>query len=229
MKTKNRFNIKTINLHKKRVFVRSFLIFIATICVLIFYLSVFVTPIIIRTSESKIKTIANKSMNIAVTIAMNHQITYDDLIKITKNDDGKISIIQANSITINSLSKMITRVTQENLISLSKDPVQIPIGAFTGITVLSTFGPKLSFEVHPYGDISCKFTSEFTSAGINQTQHKIYMNVNTVVNVILPFKKLQVLASSAVLVCESVIIGEIPSTYLKADTLDKMMDLIPID
>lgn len=190
-------------------------------------MSLFVTPIIIRTSESKIKTLANKSMNIAVVTAMSQDITYDDLILITYNTAGDISIIQANSITINNLAKSITRVTQENLIKLTDEPITIPLGAFSGITALAGLGPTIDFEIHPYGDISCKFSSEFVSAGINQTQHKIYMNIISNVNIILPFKDLQVQATSSVLVCESVIIGNIPDTYLKSDSLEEMMDLIP--
>jgi len=229
VKNNSKFTIKTINLHKKRIFLASFLIFLSTFCVFMLYMSYFVTPLIISTSESKIKTLANRSMNIAVTTAMAQDITYEDLIDITKDSEGNISSIHANSITINSLAKLITRVTQENLMMLTEEPVQIPLGAFTGITAFSGLGPKLNFDIHPYGDISCKFSSDFVSAGINQTHHKIYMNIDTKVNVILPFKNIQVQATSAVLVCESVIIGKIPSTYLRSDSLDEMMNLIPVD
>lgn len=222
-----KFVIKTYNFNKKRIFLSIFLIIIITICVFILYLTYFVTPIIIDTSESKIKTLANRSMNIAVTTAMSQDISYDDLIDITKDEKGNIVIIQANSIAINSLAKLITRITQENLILLTQEPVRIPIGAFTGITAFSGTGPKIDFDIHPYGDIGCKFSSEFVSAGINQTHHKIYMNINTKVNVVLPFRNLQVLADSSVLICESVIVGEIPSTYLRSDSLDEMMNLIP--
>ena len=170
---------------------------------------------------------ANSAMNAAITEAMNQNITYDDLIHIVTDSTGKISMIQANSIQINSLSKLIGRVTMRTLNELVKSPITISLGAFTGIPIFSGLGPKIPINIYPYGDIGCVFESRFVSAGINQTQHKIYLNVSCVINVILPFNHLKVNTSSEVLICESVIIGEIPDTYLKSNTLNEMLNLVP--
>ena len=110
---------------------------------------------------------------------------------------------------------------------LVKSPITISLGAFTGIPIFSGLGPKIPINIYPYGDIGCVFESRFVSAGINQTQHKIYLNVSCIINVILPFNHLKVNTSSEVLICESVIIGEIPDTYLKSNTLNEMLNLVP--
>ena len=61
----------------------------------------------------------------------------------------------------------------------------------------------------PYGNVNCKFVSEFRSAGINQTVHKIFAVVDTKVTVVLPMNKLVCENNAEVLICESLIIGEI--------------------
>ncbi len=186
-----------------------------------------VTPLLLNTSKSQVTVYANSAMNAAITEAMNQNITYDDLIHIVTDSTGKISMIQANSIQINSLSKLIGRVTMRTLNELVKSPITISLGAFTGIPIFSGLGPKIPINIYPYGDIGCVFESRFVSAGINQTQHKIYLNVSCIINVILPFNHLKVNTSSEVLICESVIIGEIPDTYLKSNTLNEMLNLVP--
>ena len=223
---KRKIRIYAVRLKRKLIW---FLVIITILIILaILYLQFLINPIIYRTTSSEVKTLANRSMNIAVTTAMNQGIAYSDLIKIETND-GKTTLLQANSIRINALAKLITRTIQENLRDLLNDDVKIHLGAFSGIPILSGVGPEISIGLgNSYGDISCRFSSEFTSSGINQTQHKIYLNLTTRVNVVFATRTMQIDAKSDVLLCESIIIGEIPDTYLKSDSLDEMMNLIPL-
>lgn len=227
MRKKRNFHIKSINLRiRKKIFI--FLLIIVLISSLILcYMKYLMNPVIFNTTESKVKTFANRSMNIAVTTAMNQGIAYSDLIKI-EMENGKTTLLQANSVKINALAKMITRTIQQNLSELLEDPITIKIGSFTGIPIFNGLGPGVKITLTPFGDISCKFSSEFISAGINQTQHKIYLNIATNVNIVFSNKVVKVLAKTDVLICESIIIGEIPTTFLKSDSLDEMMNLIPL-
>lgn len=224
---KQKYKIYGINMRKKRKKIMFFTILFGIFAFFILYFNFLVTPLVVETSRSQIKVYATKSMNYAVTEAMNQNITYDDLINITTDATGKISMIQANSIKINNVSMMIERITLAHLLEISRNPIKIPMGAFTGITVFSGLGPAVLIDIYPYGEVGCRFLSQFISAGINQTQHKIYVDVKTKINVVLPFKTLEVQMENQVLVCESVIIGDIPETYLRANDLSDMIDLAP--
>ena len=191
------------------------------------YMNLLVTPLIVNTGKSQIKVFATKSMNYAVTEAINQKISYDDLVTTLTDGKGKIYMIEANTVKINNISNMIERVTLAHLNEISKTPLEIPIGAFTGIALFSGVGPPVRIDIFPYGEVGCKFLSQFISAGINQTQHKIYVQVKATINVVLPLKTFSVSMDNEVLICESVIIGEIPETYLKSSSLQDMMDLIP--
>lgn len=219
--------IKVINFSKKKKLAKTLSIFFVVFTLIFCYMKFIVTPLLVNTAKSQVVVYANKAMNVAITEAMNQNITYEDLIHIVTDSSGKISMIQANSIQINSLSKLIGRVTMQTLNELVKTPIGIAIGAFTGIPIFAGIGPKVPINIYPYGDISCVFESKFISAGINQTQHKIYLKVSSAINVILPFNNMNVKTSSDVLLCESVIIGDIPDTYLKSNTLNEMLNLIP--
>ena len=191
------------------------------------YIKTLVTPLIVETSKAQIKVCATKAMNYAITEAMSQEANYNNLINITTGEDGKINLIEANSSKVNTVSMMIERITLVHLLEISKTKIKIPLGAFTGISLLSGMGPPVEIEIYPYGEVSCKFLSQFVSAGVNQTQHKIYVNVDTKVNVVLPFRTVTIEMTNEVLICEGIIIGEIPETYLKSNTLTEMLNLIP--
>ena len=74
----------------------------------------------------------------------------------------------------------------------------------------------------------CRFVSEFEQAGINQTRHKIYLDVMTEVDIIIPTAESTVNTITQVLVAESILIGNVPDTYLFFGTGNgNLLDLIP--
>ena len=114
-----------------------------------------------------------------------------------------------------------------NFLEFAKWPIKIPMGSFSGIAILSGVGPKIAFNVSPFGEVLCSFSSNFESAGINQTYHKLYMIILLKVNIVFPFEKLQIVSDSEVLLCETLIIGKIPEVYLNSDNLTEMLNLVP--
>ena len=112
-------------------------------------------------------------------------------------------------------------------LEFSKIPITVALGSFSGIAVLAGVGPKVAFKVNSYGESFCSFTSVFESAGINQTHHKLYLNININVYVVLPFNKIDMQSTSDVLLCETLIVGKIPEVYLNSSNLNEMLNLVP--
>ena len=216
-----------INIGKNRKKYRFFIIIAVIFAVFYCYLQFLLTPLLVETCNASVKVNATRCINYAITEAMSQNLAYDDLINIVTDSSGKISMIQANSVKINILSKLINRVTLAQLAQYSQSELQIPLGAFSGISVLSGLGPRVSIEIYPYGDAHCTFLSDFTSAGINQTIHKIYLSIDTSIRVVLPFKTITVKNSGQVVLCESLIIGDIPEVYLQSGKLTEMLNLVP--
>ena len=191
------------------------------------YVKLLITPLIVETCNATIKVNSTKCINYAITEAMNQNVRYDDLINLVTDSSGKISMIQVNSIQINMLSKLINRVALAQLSNYATTILEIPLGAFTGISVFSGLGPIIPIDVYPYGDdVHCNFKSNFESAGINQTIHKIYLVVTANIRVVLPMKTISISNNGEVVLCESLIVGHIPDVYLQSGKLNEMLSLV---
>ena len=212
------------NFHLKQ---RIFAIFVVINILLIVYIKYLATPVVVLNTKAQISNYATKSINLAIAETMNQNVSYGDLVKISKDDFGDISYIETNSVKINVLSKIMSKVVMHNFLEMAKSPIKISLGAFSGISIFAGIGPKIAYTVNPYGEVFCYFTSNFESAGINQTYHKLYLIISIKVNVVFPTKQVLVNSSSEVLLCENLIVGKIPEVYLNSNNLTDMLNLVP--
>lgn len=219
-KTKKKLSGK----QKVYFFVAIFLLIV--VCALL-YLNYVVNPVVISMSESKVRSLATKAVNASVYEIVGSGDIYDSIITITKNNDGDVAMVQANAVQINQIAQELTRLATTNLESIGQQGIDIPIGTFSGLPILVGRGPSVNVKMIPIGQISSSFKSVFSNAGINQTNHRIYVTITSKVSVVLPTANQTVETSTQVLICENIIIGKVPETYLHSDSLDEMMNLIP--
>lgn len=191
------------------------------------YLNFVVNPVIIATSSAKVRSLSQRAVESVVWQVISNNIVYDSLINIIRDEKGKIVTISSNSATINMLALELTDKAQNALSRMGATGVDIPIGSFSGMPIFTGRGPTINIKMLPIGTIYCKFNSTFTEAGINQTNHRIYLKVFSSVSVILPTANQVVETQTELMISESIIVGEIPDTYLKSTNLDEMMNLIP--
>jgi len=105
--------------------------------------------------------------------------------------------------------------------TIDTSTVSIPIGNATGINFLSGKGPKIPLEIIPVGSVSASCGSEFTSAGINQTRHRLTMIVTASVTILLPRDSVTSVVTTEVNIAETVLVGSVPDTYTNiVDTRD---------
>ena len=69
------------------------------------------------------------------------------------------------------------------------------------------------------GTVETDLRSEFKEAGINQTLHRIYLEVKCNVNILTPYSTIKETIVNQVLLVEGVIIGNIPNTYYNIEGL----------
>lgn len=211
--------------HKKKFKVGTAFILVLILISFLFRNSI--NTIILDTVEFRSKSLATRAMNSAVADVILNTIVYDDLVHIITDEFGNISMIQANTLEINNLSKDLSQTTESKIEEFGKAGFLIPVGSFTGIPLLVGRGPKIKLKVMPVGSINCSFSSQFETAGINQTNHKIYLKINADVGVVLPIKSKRYSASRQVLISESIIVGQVPEVYLYSDTLDTLLNFVP--
>lgn len=203
------------------------LIFVAAFIFCTVYFRKNIVPTVMGTSVAQVRAIATNAVNIAATSVINDGITYDELFDVKYNDAGDVSMIQANSPKINAIAREIANLAQANLDSLGAQDISIAVGTFTGLALLTGFGPDVTIKIVPIGTANCDFVSYFQSAGINQTSHKIYIDVYADVNIITPIDEPTVRIKAEVLVCENVIVGKVPDTYLSMHDISDLLNLNP--
>ena len=214
-----------IKINKKKLAKYFIVLFIFIIVLAVF--SVFVNPVIMDTVELKSRSLATRAMNSSIADVVMNSIVYDDLVNIISDEFGNISMIQANSLEINNLSKDLAQTCEERIEEYGKQGVLIPLGTFTGIPLLVGVGPRIRVKMTPIGSVICKFVSNFETAGINQTVHKIYVNIRANVGVVMPLTSRNIMAEQQVLISESVIVGQVPEVYLYSDSLDTLLNFVP--
>ncbi|NCB48735.1 MAG: sporulation protein YunB [Clostridia bacterium] len=209
---------------KKRKLIKNIIIFSLVICFFIFlicrYFVNVVNPIIFAYGEAEINRLLVSSSNNA--IYNTSSVSYDDLITINYDINNDISSIVANSLSINNLANSLAIETQREIDLNAKLGISIPFGTCTGIGFLSGRGSPINLSVSPIGNVTSKFFTSFTSVGINQTSHKIYITIQSEASLILPFGSKNVSKSIDYLLCECLIVGDVPNTYLSVSSLSEL-------
>ncbi|MGI5841713.1 MAG: sporulation protein YunB [Christensenellales bacterium] len=221
--------VKGLNFAKqhKKLFLWLFIIGLCFYLILRFLNNV-VNPIIIESSRSKVKAMSQDAVNRAVFEVIKDATVYDSLVNIMRNDVGDIVLITSNAVQINALSREIVENAQKKLESLGQKGVNIPLGTFFGLPIFVGQGPAINIKLIPIGAINCTFSSQFISAGINQTNHKIYLEVISNVNIILPTASKNLTTTTQMLISENIIIGKVPETYLYSDEIGDLLNLVPL-
>ena len=215
---------------KNRKFKRFKIIFVL-ICLItigtLIYFQRNVTRVLISISEATIRSITTVAVNDAIYYTLNDAMRYDDLIYIERDSDGNVTSITTDSLKINRIARDTAYLSQENLTKMSAEGIMVPLGALTGIEALAGFGQKINIKIIPISNVECRFVSKFRQAGINQTLHSLYLEIVSDISIILPSKSTNLASTIEVLICESVITGKIPDTYLQASLVGSDTALVP--
>jgi len=116
-------------------------------------------------------------------------------------------------ITINEIISDVAIKIQEELNKQDRTNIGIRLGTFTGSKLLSGRGPVVKILISPVGTVETDLRSEFFAQGVNQTLHRVYLQVDCRVNILTPFNSLEKSISNQVLLVENVIVGDIPDSY----------------
>lgn len=165
----------------------------------------------------------NKIINDEVFKVMQNY-TYNDLITIDKDINGRISLIEANSVKINEIITKINSNIQKEFDKIPRITVYLNMGTVSGISALKNIEPKFEMELESAGNISSNIKTEFKSVGINQTHHKIFLHINARVGILTPFSAFGKDIESDVLISEAIIVGEVPDTYYNLEGMDEADD-----
>ena len=185
------------------------------LCAVLWYRSI--TSTILSAVEEFLRSRTAEAVNEAIFETLADEVRYDDLVEVVRNSAGDIRALTANAYEINRIARDAAYLSQKKIQQKSEAVVTIPLGAFFGIDALVGVGPGVMISMIPVAVVSSRFTADFDSAGINQTRHSIYLEVESDLSVVLPGRTNRFTVTTQVLIAESVLIGDVPETYLYAN------------
>jgi len=171
-------------------------------------------PTITVLAETKALELANRSINKAVGEIIKDKINYSDLMYTKIDAEGKITMIQANTIMMNKIASDVALQIQEELKQVKTTTSYIPIGTALGSPILAKYGPQLKVSIQPIGTVSVDFKTDFESSGINQSRHRIYLEAKTQVKVVIPLTTSTKEVKVQIPICETIIVGDVPNSYV---------------
>lgn len=139
--------------------------------------------------------------------------SYDDIAVVKYAENGTVQAIETNSPKINLLKSAISDRVQEELGKIKDNELNIPLGVFTDITVLSNAGPDIKMTFSLTGSVQSELLSTFESAGINQSIHHIRLMLTTKLITTTPDFNEDITFATDYEIAQTVIIGSIPNYY----------------
>lgn len=139
---------------------------------------------------------------------------YADFITIETDSTGRVTSLTGNLTESSRFRRQVVDAMVRRLEDLEPDALGIPIGSLTGRMLLSDVGPKVRVRIKAVGDVTAEYVSAFSAAGVNQTRHEVYLNLAVTVYLLIPGEIVPVTVESGVCVAETVIVGEVPNTYI---------------
>lgn len=186
-----------------------------------------VLPVFETLCENRAKSIATIISNEQATNVMK-KYSYNEMFQIEKDNNGNVTMIKSNIILINEIISDVAVKIQEGIDKRGKENVKIALGSFTGFSLVAGKGPLIPITISSAGGVETDLKSEFISQGINQTLHRVYLQVDCEVNILTPFESISKKISNQVLLVENVIVGNIPNTYYNLEGFTEKRDVMEI-
>ena len=137
----------------------------------------------------------------------------DYFVTFEKGENGEVSAISCNMARINALSAEIL----DHVVGATENytaPVQIPLGNLSGLSLLMGRGPKVPVEIVTLTSSRVEFKNGIVTAGINQTKHQITLCIKVDIDILVPWGSESTQVVTEVLIADTVIVGQVPGTYL---------------
>ena len=167
-------------------------------------------------AETQVKNTTSDLTNDAIARQIaSGDIRYDRIVYFEKDLNGGITALKTNMSEVNRLKTDILNIINDEILALDNSDIGIPVGSLILPEFLSGKGPAIPVHILSIRNSDAVFTSHFTQAGINQTLHQLIMEVSIDIAVLVLGSTSSFTVTSEGVVAETVIVGDVPQTYLQ--------------
>ncbi len=169
---------------------------------------------ILQLARSKAQLTETAAINRIVNEQVVNNIKYQELVTVHKDGQGRIVMIQPNTIMLNQIMTRTVIEIAEASEQMRSDSISIPAGQLLGPSFLAGYGPKFRVKIIPAGEVQVNVLNKFDQAGVNQTRHFIYFKIDSNIKIAVPYLDETIKVSTVIPLAETIIVGEVPKTYL---------------
>ena len=167
-------------------------------------------------AQTQVKNVTSDLINDAVDREIAEgTIQYDRLVYFEKDLEGRITALKTNMGEINRLKTETLALINQEILDMDSSALGVPIGSLVLPEVFAGRGFSIPIEILTIRNSDASFSSCFSQAGINQTLQQMKMDVFVDVTVLILGSTESFTVSSQVVVAETVIVGQVPNTYLQ--------------
>ena len=199
-----------------RLFFRRILVLLVILLSLFLAFRVKYRDVIRELAQTQVKNTTSDLTNdaIAKQIAAG-DIQYDRIVYFEKDLEGRITALKTNMSEVNRLKTDILNIINDEILALDTSDIGIPIGNLFLPELFSGKGFVIPVQILSIRNSDANFVSHFSQAGINQSLHQLIMEVSVDVAVLVLGQTDSFTIASEVVVAETVIVGDVPQTYLQ--------------
>lgn len=210
--------------HKIRLYVSITVISLGFLAAtFIYYFDKVIAPTVLLVADAEMRAKAMDIINENITKIYTEGL-YDEIVETNVDDLGRLNMVKADTIKLNELATKVAIEAQNDIEDVGTVGVKIPLGYALKNNILAYFGPTITVRMEPIGRINTSYESTFESAGINQTRHKIYINMVTNLKIVLPLQSREVEVKHQIPIADNIILGEVPRVSMTRDIMEDGVD-----
>lgn len=174
-------------------------------------------PVVQNLAQTQVRNITSDLINDAILEQIvEGNIQYDRIVYFEKDLNGKITALKTNMAEVNRLKTDILNLINDQIMAQDMDHLGVPLGSLIFPEFLSGQGPEIPVKILSIRNSDATFHSYFSQAGINQTLQQLTMDVMVDVTILVLGKTDSFTVSSQVVVAETIIVGDVPETFLQS-------------
>lgn len=170
-----------------------------------------IRPAVYELAEIEAYSISTERVNSAVEKLLSQNApSYSEIVSINFSDNNVITGITTDIVKMNSFKSQVTNAIDDEFDYELKTEIPVSLGTASGVVLFSGFGPKVNIDVGFVSSTKTDFENIFESAGLNQTQHSVMLNVETTVILNLAGRRIPKTVETSFCVAQTVIVGSVP-------------------
>ena len=217
---------KYVHMAKRRRMFRRMILLALLLCAALVLMERNFKPLVFSLAEARSAAMASQVLYSALAEATQDGVGYDDLMNIHMDDRGQVALLSANTMAMNRLADRAGQAALRQLGGMSSEQVSVPLGAALGLTLLAGSGPQVPVSIIPIGSVATEFATEFEACGINQTRHKVFLQLTASIRIVIPTGAKTTQVSANMLVAESIIVGSVPEGFVGYDLGEEELNLV---